>query len=100
MHLRDLFESDPNRAGSFSVKHEELLFDKLTPHNLGMMIAIYEHKIFLQGSLWNVFSYDQWGVQLGKILATEILDKMGEISGFDSLDSSSEQLLRYVSVKS
>lgn len=77
-----------------------MIFDKLTPYNLGMMIAVYEHKIFLQGSLWNVFSYDQWGVQLGKILATEILDKMGEISEFDSLDSSSEQLLRYVSVKS
>ena len=49
-----------------------LLLDALTPHNLGMLIALYEHKIFVQGTLWDINSFDQWGVQLGKRLATEI----------------------------
>lgn len=50
-----------------------LLFDDLNAHNLGMLIALYEHKIFVQGVLWNVYSYDQWGVELGKELAKRIL---------------------------
>ncbi|UTW04287.1 glucose-6-phosphate isomerase [Amphritea atlantica] len=49
-----------------------LLLDQLTPHNLGALIALYEHKVFVQGSVWNINSFDQWGVQLGKRLATEI----------------------------
>ena len=49
-----------------------ILFEKLTPKNLGTLIAMYEHKIFVQGIIWNIYSYDQWGVQLGKQLADEI----------------------------
>lgn len=49
-----------------------LLLDRLTPHNLGALIALYEHKVFVQGTIWNINSFDQWGVQLGKRLATEI----------------------------
>ena len=52
-----------------------ILFEKLTPKNLGMLIAMYEHKIFVQGIIWNIYSYDQWGVQLGKQLADEIYKK-------------------------
>ncbi|CAN0376868.1 unnamed protein product, partial [Scytosiphon promiscuus] len=51
-----------------------LLIDKLTPKSLGSLIAMYEHKIFVQGIVWNIFSYDQWGVELGKQLATAILN--------------------------
>ena len=43
-----------------------LLIKKLTPETLGSLIALYEHKIFVQGVIWNIFSYDQWGVELGK----------------------------------
>ena len=50
---------------------DKILVEKLTPKNLGMLIAMYEHKIFVQGIMWNIFSYDQWGVQLGKQLAEE-----------------------------
>lgn len=50
-----------------------IVLEQLTPYNLGMLIAIYEHKIFFQGILWNVFSFDQWGVELGKKLAADIL---------------------------
>lgn len=53
-----------------------LLIEKLTPENLGALIAIYEHKIFVQGVIWNIFSYDQWGVELGKKLASSILDEL------------------------
>ena len=51
-----------------------ILIEQLTPENLGALIAIYEHKIFVQGVLWNIYSYDQWGVELGKQLATKVLD--------------------------
>lgn len=53
-----------------------ILMDELTPHNLGMLIAFYEHKIFVQGVIWNIFSFDQWGVELGKQLAKPILEEI------------------------
>lgn len=49
-----------------------ILIDKLTPNSLGKLIAMYEHKIFVQGIVWNIYSYDQWGVELGKVLANKI----------------------------
>ena len=52
-----------------------ILFKKLTPESLGELIAMYEHKIFVQGVIWNIFSYDQFGVELGKELAKQILSK-------------------------
>ncbi|MDP5230428.1 MAG: glucose-6-phosphate isomerase [Cellulophaga sp.] len=63
-----------------------LLIDKLTPKSLGALIAMYEHKIFVQGVVWNIFSYDQWGVELGKQLATTVLKDIenSEISKHDS----------------
>ena len=59
-----------------------MIFEKVTPKNIGRLIAIYEHKIFVQGIVWNIFSFDQWGVELGKELADKILQK-------DNLKSSS-----------
>lgn len=53
-----------------------LLINKLTPDTLGALVALYEHKIFVQGVIWNIFSYDQWGVELGKQLANTILDEI------------------------
>jgi len=71
-----------------------ILIDKLTPESLGALIALYEHKIFVQGVIWNIFSYDQWGVELGKQLATKILTdiKSSEIAEHDA---STTNLLRY-----
>jgi glucose-6-phosphate isomerase len=70
-----------------------LLIDKLTPASLGALVALYEHKIFVQGVIWNIFSYDQWGVELGKQLASsilnEIVDKAPQVH-----DSSTTFLLR------
>ena len=50
-----------------------IIIDQLTPFNLGALIALYEHRIFVQGMIWNIFSYDQWGVELGKQLAKKFL---------------------------
>lgn len=71
-----------------------LLIDRLTPENLGALIALYEHKIFVQGVIWNIFSYDQWGVELGKQLATTTLS---DIEGPDIAkhDASTLHLLQY-----
>ena len=51
-----------------------ILFQKLTPESLGELVAMYEHKIFVQGVIWNIFSYDQFGVELGKELAKKLLN--------------------------
>ncbi|MBN2401042.1 MAG: glucose-6-phosphate isomerase [Spirochaetes bacterium] len=64
-----------------------ILFKKLTPGTLGSLIAMYEHKIFVQGIIWNIYSFDQWGVELGKQLAKTILPELNgysEVSGHDS----------------
>ncbi|WP_339647023.1 glucose-6-phosphate isomerase [uncultured Salegentibacter sp.] len=71
-----------------------LLIDKLTPESLGKLIAMYEHKIFVQGVIWNIFSYDQWGVELGKQLASKILAEI-ESKSPDSHDSSTKNLLTF-----
>lgn len=65
------------------------LIKKLTPETLGSLVALYEHKIFVQGVIWNIFSYDQWGVELGKQLANSILDeiKSGEVKNHDASTS-------------
>lgn len=74
-----------------------LLIDKLTPKTLGALVAMYEHKIFVEGVVWNIFSYDQWGVELGKQLASVILDEIDNSSP-EKHDSSTAQLLaRYKS---
>ncbi|WP_299152447.1 glucose-6-phosphate isomerase [uncultured Christiangramia sp.] len=71
-----------------------LLVKKLTPESLGKLIAMYEHKIFVQGVIWNIFSYDQWGVELGKQLANQILSDF-ETKNTEGHDSSTQNLLKY-----
>jgi glucose-6-phosphate isomerase len=71
-----------------------ILAEKLTPRILGSLIALYEHKIFVQGVIWNVFSFDQWGVQLGKVLANKILPELQSKETTASHDSSTNELIR------
>lgn len=66
----------PYKVFSGNKPTNTLLIQKLTPATLGALVALYEHKIFVQGVIWNIFSYDQWGVELGKQLATSILDEI------------------------
>ncbi len=69
-------------------------FDSLSPDNLGKLIAMYEHKIFVQGVIWNIYSFDQWGVELGKVLAGKILNELSESFGTPLLhDSSTNSLI-------
>ena len=70
-----------------------ILFNKLTPRELGSLIAMYEHKIFVQGVIWNIFSFDQWGVELGKQLAKKILPELGDDKQVSSHDSSTNGLI-------
>ena len=70
-----------------------ILFKQLTPKTLGALIAMYEHKIFVQGAIWNIFSFDQWGVELGKQLANKILPELNTSAAIDSHDSSTNGLI-------
>ena len=71
-----------------------ILIDELTPESLGKLIALYEHQIFVQGIIWNIYSYDQWGVELGKQLATNILREIEE-KEVATHDSSTANLLKF-----
>lgn len=95
---KNLADSEINKLLPFKVFEgnnptSTFLIDKLTPRSLGALIAAYEHKIFVQGVIWNIFSYDQWGVELGKQLAGTILKDI-ENSEISDHDSSTLNLLR------
>ena len=72
-----------------------IMFKLLTPRTLGSLIALYEHKIFVQGVIWNIFSFDQWGVELGKVLAKKILGELKSGEEISSHDSSTNGLINY-----
>ena len=73
-----------------------VLFKKLTPKTLGQIIAMYEHKIFTQGIIWNINSFDQWGVEYGKQIAKQVLPKLSEKTPTDNFDSSTNGLINYI----
>jgi glucose-6-phosphate isomerase len=70
-----------------------LMYPKLTPEILGSLVALYEHKVFVQGTVWNVNSYDQWGVELGKQLAKALLPKVQGTAKNEGNDASTKGLL-------
>ncbi|MCK5810309.1 MAG: glucose-6-phosphate isomerase, partial [Cocleimonas sp.] len=72
-----------------------LLINQISPHSLGMLLALYEHKIFVQGIIWNLNSFDQWGVELGKQLAKRILNDIHQPCHATSHDSSTNALINY-----
>jgi glucose-6-phosphate isomerase len=78
-----------------------ILFRELTPRTLGRLISMYEHKIFVQGVIWNIFSFDQWGVELGKQLAKKILPELPDENEVTSHDASTNGLInRYKKLRS
>ncbi|TLP75388.1 glucose-6-phosphate isomerase [Maribacter sp. ACAM166] len=91
---KEIEELAPFKVFAGNKPTNTVLIDKLTPKSLGSLIAIYEHKIFVQGIIWNIFSYDQWGVELGKQLAGTILDDI-QSSKISNHDSSTLRLLQY-----
>ncbi len=71
-----------------------IILDKLDPWHLGLLLAVYEHKIFVQGAIWNINSFDQWGVELGKTIAHTIIENFENDAFLDTMDSSTASLLR------
>ena len=96
--LAGMDEAERNKLLPFKVfegnrPSNTILLKQMTPYNLGALIAIYEHKIFVQGILWNIFSFDQWGVELGKKLASKILSELKGESDPAAHDSSTNGLM-------
>lgn len=83
----------PYRVFTGNRPTNSILARKLTPRTLGMLIALYEHKIFVQGVIWNIYSFDQWGVELGKQLANKILPELAGDTPVSSHDSSTNGLI-------
>lgn len=85
----------PYRVFEGNKPTNSILLKKITPHTLGSLIALYEHKIFVQGVVWNIFSFDQWGVELGKALAKKILPELKGNQEVSSHDSSTNGLINH-----
>ncbi len=97
--IKDLPKEQRKRQKAYKVfegnkPSTSILINKLNPKNLGGLLAMYEHKIFVQGVIWNIFSYDQWGVELGKELAKKILPQLDTKKINAEQDNSTKQLLK------
>jgi glucose-6-phosphate isomerase len=92
---KDIIHLVPYKVFHGNRPTNSLLFKELTPKTLGSLIAMYEHKIFVQGVIWNIFSFDQWGVELGKQLAQKILPELGSDRDIKSHDGSTNNLINY-----
>jgi len=83
----------PHRVFEGNRPTTSILFPRLTPQVLGQLIALYEHKVFVQGIVWNIYSFDQWGVELGKQLASKILPELEDEAPVTSHDASTNGLI-------
>jgi glucose-6-phosphate isomerase len=86
----------PHRTFEGNRPSNVILADRLTPETLGKLVALYEHSVFTQGAVWNIDSFDQWGVELGKVLAKRIIPEL-ESAAAPNLkhDSSTNTLIRW-----
>ncbi|MCL2039371.1 MAG: glucose-6-phosphate isomerase [Bacteroidetes bacterium] len=89
----------PHKVFEGNKPSNTILIDKLTPYTLGMLIAMYEHKVFVQGAIWNVNQFDQWGVELGKQLAKNILSELNSDTTITTHDCSTNALINYCKEK-
>ena len=89
----------PHRSFEGNRPSNTILFEKLTPKNLGKLIALYEHKIFVQGIIWNINSFDQWGVEYGKQIARLVLPKIQGEKTTSCFDASTNNLIDYIKKK-
>jgi len=85
----------PHRVMEGNRPSNVILAERLTPHMLGTLVALYEHSVFTQGAIWGIDSFDQWGVELGKVLAKKIIPELqsAEEPELDH-DSSTDNLIR------
>ena len=95
MNSEDISFHLPYRVFTGNKPTNSILFKQMTPRTLGSLIAMYEHKIFVQGIIWNVFSFDQWGVELGKVLAKKILPELASKGPTVGHDASTNGLINY-----
>ena len=91
-------DEEINKVSTFKVfdgnkPTNSILFEQLSPESFGMLIALYEHVIFTKGIIWNIFSFDQWGVELGKVLASKLLTEI-ESEKIENHDESTKSLLK------
>jgi glucose-6-phosphate isomerase len=85
----------PHRVFEGNRPSNVILADKLTPEMLGKLVALYEHSVFVQGVIWNIDSFDQWGVELGKVLAQRIIPELESKTEPElKHDSSTNNLIR------
>jgi glucose-6-phosphate isomerase len=85
----------PHRAFEGNRPSSTILAERLTPETLGKLVALYEHSVFTQGVIWNIDSFDQWGVELGKVLAQRIIPELErKAEPALSHDSSTNNLIR------
>ena len=92
-NLNEVADLIPHKVFEGNRPTNSILLQKVTPHSLGKLIALYEHKIFVQGVIWNVYSFDQWGVELGKQLASRILPELENNKEVTSHDASTNGLI-------
>jgi len=88
----------PHKVFTGNRPSNSLIYARLTPHTLGALVAMYEHKIFVQGVIWQINSFDQWGVELGKQLAKVIQPELIGAAPVASHDSSTNGLINYFKV--
>jgi len=91
-HIKEL---TPHKVFPGNRPSNTIMYTQLTPETLGALIALYEHKVFVQGTIWNINSYDQWGVELGKQLAKALLPKVEGSASSEGHDASTRGLLAY-----
>jgi glucose-6-phosphate isomerase len=91
-------KNEPHKYFEGNRPSNSIIMNQLTPYNLGMLLAFYEHKVFVQGVLWDVNSYDQWGVELGKQLAKEILPVIDNTKHEIDADDSTQSLLKAINI--
>jgi len=102
LELRDTIKDEqeiarllPHKVFDGNKPTNSILLNKLTPQTIGKLIAFYEHKVFVQGAIWNINPFDQWGVELGKQLAKRILPELAGTSTVNTHDSSTNGLINY-----
>ncbi len=91
--MNGVVNENPYRVFEGNRPTNSFLVKEITPYTLGELIALYEHKIFVQGVIWNIYSFDQWGVELGKVLANKILPELQNEEAVNSHDSSTNGLI-------
>lgn len=93
--MQGISSDDPYRVFTGNRPSNSFLLKEISPFSLGQLIAIYEHKIFVQGVIWNIYSFDQFGVELGKVLANRILPELDGEGIADTHDASTNGLINY-----